>query len=86
MASKVIKEPFHCEDLNDGGIDESSMQRSEIHWFFINESPTKITLLPLSFSNNAVALNLKLTPKTFLKHTKIRTQRKTNINFTKMYI
>lgn len=58
MALKVDKEPLVCMDLWEDGIMESTKQIIEIHCPLFKESPTYTSLLFLSFSSNAVALNL----------------------------
>lgn len=58
VALKVLKEPLLCMDLSVGGTAESTRHNIEIHWPLFRESPTNISLLFLSFSSNAVALNL----------------------------
>lgn len=58
VALKVVKEPLVCMDLRFGGMDESTRQTIETHWPLLSESPTNTSLLPLSLSSNAVALNL----------------------------
>lgn len=58
MALKVIKEPLLLIDLSFGGIHESSRQTIDTHWPLFRESPTNISLLLLSLSSSAVALNL----------------------------
>ena len=56
-----------CMDLRAGGICDWTKQTIETHWFRFSESPTNTSLLPLSLSNNAVALNLIANMKTINK-------------------
>jgi len=58
VALKVLNEPLVCMDLSVGGTAESTRQTIETHWPLFSESPTNISLLFLSVSSNAVALNL----------------------------
>lgn len=48
------------DDLKEGAKEDSTMHTIDIHWFLFRESPTNTSLFPLSFSINAVALNLWL--------------------------
>lgn len=59
-ASKVITEPFQVVDFNNDGIEDWSMQTSDIHWFLFSESPTKKSLLSLSISSNALGCTTEL--------------------------
>lgn len=84
MALKVLNEPLEFMDLNCGRTTESSKQTIETHWPLFNESPTNTSLLFLSLSSNAVALNLAyVTPNTHIFHTNSKThiQNKTNFFF-----
>jgi len=47
-----------CMDLRVLGSIESTRQTMETHWPLMSESPTNTSLLFLSLSSNAVALNL----------------------------
>lgn len=60
MAWYVINDLFQMAVLlNNGEIPESRRHNMDIHWFLFSESPTKTSLLLVSFFNNAFALNLK---------------------------
>jgi hypothetical protein len=58
-ALKEMSEPLKVRILRlSSGIEASTMHTKETHWFLLRESPTNTNLLFLSFSSNAVALNL----------------------------
>ena len=73
---KVVMDPFGVTDLRSGEMDDSSKQTIEAHWFLTIESPTNTSLLPLSLSNIALALNLV---NVQIKSNKIRTTKHNTI-------
>ena len=67
---KAVMDPFVVTDLSSREMDDSSKQTMEAHWFLVIESPTNTSLLPLSLSNIALALNLV---NVQIQYNKIRT-------------
>ena len=79
MILKEVMDPFGFTDLSPGDMDDSSKQTIEAHWFLVIESPTYTSLLPLSLSSIALALNLVNVQIKYNKIVQIRTTERNTI-------
>lgn len=63
LALKIEWERFFCMDLLSSGMTNSTIHTMDRHWPLCIESPTNISLFPLSFSSSLFGSNLEPTCK-----------------------